>query len=111
MPKKWPAQGEQRYCWAAPLAVLPSTYCRETRAPICSSVDLAAVRSSVKELSQWVHPDSGDLVLSQGIHPKVAADMLGHATVAITMNTYSHVTPGMHQAAVDALDRIVGPPG
>jgi integrase len=47
------------------------------------------------------------LMLGQGVHPKVAADMLGHATVAVTLDTYSHVTSGMHEAAAEALDRIV----
>lgn len=47
------------------------------------------------------------LLLEQGIHPKVAADMLGHATVAVTLDTYSHVTPGMHEAAADALDAVL----
>ncbi len=50
------------------------------------------------------------LMLGQGVHPKVAADMLGHATVAVTLDTYSHVTAGMHAAAADALDRIVRQP-
>ncbi|EQD60988.1 hypothetical protein B2A_03398, partial [mine drainage metagenome] len=38
-------------------------------------------------------------MLSQGVHPKVAADMLGHATVAITLDTYSHVTETMQRSA------------
>lgn len=50
------------------------------------------------------------LMLGQGVHPKVAADMLGHATVAVTLDTYSHVTSGMHEAAAEALDRIVRVP-
>jgi integrase len=33
------------------------------------------------------------LMLSGGIHPKVVAEMLGHATVAVTLDIYSHVTP------------------
>ena len=47
------------------------------------------------------------LLLEQGVHPKVAADMLGHATVAVTLDTYSHVTSGMHEAAAEALDAVL----
>lgn len=38
-------------------------------------------------------------MLEQGEHPKVAQETLGHASISQTMNTYSHVTPNMQQAA------------
>jgi integrase len=34
------------------------------------------------------------LLLGQGVHPKIVSEMLGHSTVAITLDVYSHVTPG-----------------
>jgi integrase len=34
-------------------------------------------------------------LLSQGVHPKVAQERLGHSSVAVTMDIYSHVLPGM----------------
>ncbi len=46
------------------------------------------------------------LMLSRGVHPKVAADMLGHSTVAITLDLYSHSTEPMHRSAADILDEI-----
>lgn len=45
------------------------------------------------------------LLLSQGIHPKVVSERLGHSTISITLDTYSHVLPGMQSAAVDALEK------
>jgi len=39
------------------------------------------------------------LMLRQGVHPKIVSERLGHATVAITLDTYSHVTPGLQEAA------------
>jgi integrase len=33
------------------------------------------------------------LLLSQGVHPKLVQEMLGHATISITLDLYSHVTP------------------
>jgi integrase len=44
------------------------------------------------------------LLLAKGVHPKIAQDRLGHATIAVTMNTYSHVTPHMQEQAATALD-------
>ena len=41
------------------------------------------------------------LLLSKGVHPKFVQELLGHATIAITLDTYSHVLPGMgNQTAV-----------
>ena len=39
------------------------------------------------------------LMLQQGIHPKIVSERLGHSTVSLTLDTYSHVTPGLQQAA------------
>ncbi len=46
------------------------------------------------------------LLLGQGVHPKVVADMLGHSTVAITLDVYSHVTPAMHREAARVMDEL-----
>jgi integrase len=44
------------------------------------------------------------LMLKQGIHPKVVQERLGHSTIAITLDTYSHVTPGLQEAAAKRFD-------
>ncbi len=44
------------------------------------------------------------LLLSKGVHPKIVSEMLGHATISITLDTYSHVIPGLGDAAADAMD-------
>ena len=48
------------------------------------------------------------LLLLQGIHPKVVSEMLGHASVAITLDLYSHVLPNMQRQAADELGRLLG---
>jgi integrase len=48
------------------------------------------------------------LMLEQGVHPKVVAERLGHATVNVTLNVYSHVTPTMQREAAATLDRLLG---
>jgi len=35
------------------------------------------------------------LMLKAGVHPKVVSERLGHASVAFTLDTYSHVVPGL----------------
>ena len=40
------------------------------------------------------------LLLQQGVHPKIVSERLGHANIQITLDTYSHLLPGMQEAAV-----------
>ena len=43
------------------------------------------------------------LALESGVHPKVVSERLGHGTVSITLDIYSHVTPAMQ---TDAAERV-----
>ncbi len=43
-------------------------------------------------------------LLRQGVHPKIVSERLGHASVAITLDIYSHVLPGMQEDAADKVD-------
>ncbi len=48
------------------------------------------------------------LLLAQGVHPKVVQERLGHSTVGLTLDTYSHVLKGMQEEAARKLDAILG---
>jgi integrase len=42
------------------------------------------------------------LLLCEGVHPKLVQELLGHANISITLDTYSHVLPGLgDQTAAD----------
>ncbi len=43
------------------------------------------------------------LLLQAGVHPKVVADILGHSQISITLDTYSHVIPGLGRDAMQKL--------
>jgi integrase len=47
------------------------------------------------------------LLLSKNVNPKVVSEMLGHATIAITLDTYSHVLPTMQESAAKAMEEIL----
>jgi hypothetical protein len=47
------------------------------------------------------------LLFVQGIHPKVVSEMLGHASVSITLDLYSHVLPNMQREAVGRMDELL----
>jgi integrase len=44
------------------------------------------------------------LLLSRGVHPKFVQELLGHATIAISLDTYSHVMPSMGDATAKAME-------
>lgn len=50
------------------------------------------------------------LALQAGVHPKVVQEMLGHATIAVTLDTYSHVLPSLQEEAAARLHRILFQP-
>lgn len=47
------------------------------------------------------------LLMSAGTNPKVVAERLGHSNVKITLQTYSHVSPGMQAAASEEIARLI----
>ena len=49
------------------------------------------------------------LMLKSGIHPKIVQERLGHASIQITLDTYSHVTPGLQEAAAARFDKLIFP--
>jgi integrase len=44
------------------------------------------------------------ILLSRGVHARFVQELLGHATIAITLDTYSHVLPNMQEGAARALE-------
>ena len=49
------------------------------------------------------------LWLKLGIHPKIVQERLGHSTLAIILDTYSHVAPGLQEAAAMRFDELLTP--
>ena len=49
------------------------------------------------------HTHATDL-LRAGVHPKIASERLGHASISITMDTYSHALPGLQEDAAQRID-------
>jgi integrase len=45
-------------------------------------------------------------MLKQGIHPKIVQERLGHSSIEMTLDIYSHVMPGIQEAAAKRFDDI-----
>ena len=46
------------------------------------------------------------ILLVAGVHPKVVQERLGHSTIAMTLDVYSHVLPSMQQEAAGKIDDL-----
>ena len=70
-------------------------------AKLIRSLDLPRVRLHDLRHGHATH------LLRLGIHPKVVSERLGHSGVGITLNTYSHILPGMQEDAAIRLDEAL----
>ena len=48
------------------------------------------------------------LLFSQNVHPKIVQERLGHSSIEMTLDTYSHMLPNMQESAAQKLDEIFG---
>ena len=77
---------------------LTADHVRRRFAKALSSIGLAKLRF------HDLRHTSATMMLSAGVNPKIVSERLGHATVSITLDIYSHVLPDMQRAAAETLD-------
>jgi integrase len=46
--------------------------------------------------------------MSEGVHPKVVQELLGHSTISLTLDVYSHVLPTLQDEAAASMERVLG---
>ncbi len=51
---------------------------------------------------------AASLLLAQGVHPRIVMEKLGHTTITLTMNTYSHVIPDLQREAATKMEAVLG---
>lgn len=47
------------------------------------------------------------LLLHENVHPKIVSERLGHSNISVTLNVYSHLLPGLQDAAASKLDQLL----
>ncbi len=47
------------------------------------------------------------ILLANGTHPRIVMEILGHSTIAMTMNVYSHALPSVMKDAANTMDRAL----
>jgi integrase len=51
---------------------------------------------------------TASLLLEKNVHPKIVQELLGHSTITLTLNTYSHIINPLGRIAADTMDDVVG---
>ncbi len=57
--------------------------------------------------STWFHDlrhTAATLLLSRGVHPKLVQELLGHSSIAMTLDRYSHFVPSMGEQTATAME-------
>jgi integrase len=67
-----------------------------------------AVRLALPVRLHDLRHTAASLMLATGVPLKVVSEALGHSSIAITADVYSHVTPDLRREAADAMDRALG---
>lgn len=107
------AQLEERLRWGPLYQDSGLVFCREDGSPIHPDrfSDLFAERVKAAGLPRIRLHDlrhtHATLALRAGIHPKVVSERLGHATIAITLDTYSHAIPALEEEAAARIAEVV----
>ena len=97
-----PSQGDDLvFCQADGKPLLPNTV-THAWVRLVRRIGLTGVRLHDSRHSH------ATIMLKQGIHPKVVQERLGHAGIQITLDTYSHVVPGLQEAAAARFDEGLG---
>ena len=70
--------------------------------------DLAKSDAGIKDFRfHDLRHSCATLLLSEGVHPKIVSDLLGHSQIGITLDLYSHVTATMQAVAAEAMGRLL----
>lgn len=86
------------FCTGRGTLINPTNLRKRSFAPLLQRAGLPAMT-----FHQLRHT-AATILLLKNVNPKVVSEMLGHATIAITLDTYSHVLPNMQDSAVAAME-------
>ncbi len=98
-----------------PLSDNDLIFCRLDGSPlrpntVTNAWNVLAVRAGLKVIrfhdARHTH---ASLMLKAGTHPKIVQERLGHSSIGMTLDTYSHVAPGLQEAAANKFDSMVNP--
>lgn len=106
-------QAEERLLWGSSYHDLDLRFAREDGTPLTGDAAVWAFervicRAGVPRIRfHDLRHTAATLRLAAGTHPKVVQEMLGHANVSITLDTYSHAVPGMQAESAEKFAALI----
>jgi integrase len=79
----------------------PSNFINRSFKPLLKRAELPSIRF------HDLRHTFASLMLSNGEHPKIVQEILGHAQISLTLDTYSHAIPSMQSGAVGRLGELL----
>jgi len=107
-------QNEQRLLAGSDWQDHGLVFCNATGRPLDPSWQRMGFYAALKDVGlsairfHDMRHTAATLLLTQGVHPKVVSEMLGHATITLTLDTYSHLVPVLHEQAAAVMDTLLG---
>jgi integrase len=107
-------QLDERAAWGPAYEPHDLVFCRENGTPIWPRSFSRSFDNHVRNaglprirLHDLRHTHA-TLALAAGVHPKVVQERLGHATIAITLDIYSHAVPALQEDAAEKIAALLG---
>jgi integrase len=107
------AQIEERLAWGPAYEDGDFVFCRENGSPIHPERLTKSFEAHVRKIGlprirlHDLRHTHATLALAAGIHPKVVSERLGHSSIAITLDTYSHAIPALQEEAAERIASLL----
>lgn len=92
--------GEWVFCDTEGGLIRKSNFVRRSFKPLLKKAKVPEVRF------HDLRHTAATMLLSEGVHPKVVQEILGHSQISVTLDTYSHVLPSMQVEAASKVDNL-----
>jgi integrase len=89
------------FCTRSGKPISPQNLTKQSFRPLLKKAGLPSIRF------HDLRHTCATLLLAKGVHPRVVQDLLGHASVTLTLDTYSHVLPQMGSLVADAMEDVL----
>ncbi len=90
------------FCNSIGNPIEPGNLLRRSFWPLLQQANIAHIRF------HDLRHSAATMLMEQGISPKVVSEILGHSSISITLDLYSHVSKEMQQAAAASIDSLLG---
>lgn len=110
-------QAEERLAWGPDYRDADLIFCREDGSPLDPDGVTSRFERRVRELGlprirlHDLRHTYATLALAAGIHPKVVQERLGHSSITMTLDLYSHAVPAMQADAADRVAALIDAAG